>query len=341
METTSKPVRAIILDAGPIIKGEPAVSTLLGQCEELLTTTSVIDEIKDKATRTRLETILMPFLTMRSPKTSSVKFVSEFARKTGDFSVLSRTDIELLALAYEVECERNGGDWRLRKSPGQKRTNGPSPFKTGDQATEDAPAKDSPKETPGNVEAKPESAEIENFPPIPGPEEHLQDMPDMLDSGTAAQAVNPQSNPDPQDESGVGRENPPATEDDAPLEAALPDMDPNLASTDPETDEQDSDSDGWITPSNINRKQLEGASSSSSKAVEPKIMQVVRLPWPTRFASSLTTAGHNNYRFRDAKRLAANEPQPPLPQSAPGEGGEDLHTPMSRYAPHASSKSCH
>ena len=44
--------------------------------------------------------------------------VTEFAKKTGDYGVLSLTDIHLLALTYELECELNHGDWRLLKEPG-------------------------------------------------------------------------------------------------------------------------------------------------------------------------------------------------------------------------------
>jgi PIN domain of ribonuclease len=44
--------------------------------------------------------------------------VIQFAKKTGDYGVLSVTDVHLLALTYELECELNHGDWRLLKEPG-------------------------------------------------------------------------------------------------------------------------------------------------------------------------------------------------------------------------------
>ncbi|CAK7267419.1 20S-pre-rRNA D-site endonuclease nob1 [Sporothrix epigloea] len=126
-DDSSKPIHTLIVDTGPIIKNDPAVSTLLAQAECLVTIPSVIDEIRDPATRARVATTLLPFLTLRTPKAASVKFVSDFARKTGDLEVLSRPDLQLLALTYELECERNGGDWRLRKTPTQKGVNGKSP----------------------------------------------------------------------------------------------------------------------------------------------------------------------------------------------------------------------
>ena len=47
--------------------------------------------------------------------------VADFAKKTGDFAVLSRTDLKVLALAYELECQlgpQKGGN--LREQPLQK-----------------------------------------------------------------------------------------------------------------------------------------------------------------------------------------------------------------------------
>ncbi|KAF9885628.1 Nin1 binding protein [Aspergillus nanangensis] len=127
--TPPKSVHTIVLDAGPILKNTPPLSTLLAQCEELLITPSVVREIRDPDARARVETLYMPFLKQRTPSPKSVAVISEFARKTGDRAVLSKVDIEVLALAYEVECERNGGDWRLRSVPGQKQVNGKPPVK--------------------------------------------------------------------------------------------------------------------------------------------------------------------------------------------------------------------
>ncbi|CAK7237264.1 20S-pre-rRNA D-site endonuclease nob1 [Sporothrix curviconia] len=126
-DDSGKPIHTLVVDTGPIIKNDPDVSSLLAQAECLVTIPSVVDEIRDPATRARVQTTLLPFLTLRTPRAESVKFVSDFARKTGDLEVLSRPDLQLLALTYELECERNGGDWRLRKTPAQKGVNGKSP----------------------------------------------------------------------------------------------------------------------------------------------------------------------------------------------------------------------
>ena len=41
-----KPINTIVLDAGPILKNTPPLSTLLAQCEEHVTTLAIVREIK-------------------------------------------------------------------------------------------------------------------------------------------------------------------------------------------------------------------------------------------------------------------------------------------------------
>ncbi|KAM0349982.1 hypothetical protein HYE67_005492 [Fusarium culmorum] len=122
-----KPIHSLVLDTGPLIKNDPPANTLRAKAEQLYTLPVIISEIRDAATRSRVETTLLPFVTLRSPTPASVKVIRDFARRTGDLAVLSKPDIEVLALGYELECERNGGDWRLRNAPGQKGLNGKPP----------------------------------------------------------------------------------------------------------------------------------------------------------------------------------------------------------------------
>ncbi|PQE24177.1 hypothetical protein CJF31_00002405 [Rutstroemia sp. NJR-2017a BVV2] len=136
---TPKPIHSLVLDAGPIIKNNPAVSSLIAQAEFIYTIPAVVDEIRDEVTRSRVQTTLLPLLTLRSPRPASIKTISEFARKTGDLEVLSRPDIHLMALAYELECERNNGDWRLRSVPGQQRLNGAPPKSLSGEAPAEIP----------------------------------------------------------------------------------------------------------------------------------------------------------------------------------------------------------
>lgn len=228
-ETKPKPIHTIVLDAGPILKNTPPLSTLLAQSTELLTTPSVVSEIRDPDARARVETMYLPFVKQRSPTPNSVAVLSEFARKTGDRSVLSRTDIEVLALAYEVECERNGGDWRLRSVPGQRRVNGKPPVKEGEGEGEvDKIAEELKNATLGNGEEVPE-------------------------------------------------------ETDTPAEKS--DIDSSSQQPQEEQDGSGSDSDGgWITPSNLKKKQARDEAVSQASAPETKTMQVATIT--TDFAVS-------------------------------------------------------
>ena len=130
--TLRKPVHTIVLDAGPLLKNEPTVSTLISQCENLLIVPSVMDEIRDENARSRIKNTLLPFLTIRSPSEKNLRFVTDFSRKTGDSAVLSRTDLLCLALTHELESERNLDDRRDTNAPGPKGMNGSPPRK--DQA---------------------------------------------------------------------------------------------------------------------------------------------------------------------------------------------------------------
>ncbi|KFY82441.1 hypothetical protein V500_10543, partial [Pseudogymnoascus sp. VKM F-4518 (FW-2643)] len=100
---TPKPIHTLVLDAAPLITNTPPISTLLLQSSELYTVPQVLAEIRDAAARSRLETTVLPFLKLRTPRPASVKAVTDFARRTGDLEVLSRPDVLVLALSYELE----------------------------------------------------------------------------------------------------------------------------------------------------------------------------------------------------------------------------------------------
>jgi RNA-binding protein NOB1 len=310
---TDKIFHTIVLDAGPIIRGEPGVSTLLQQCEQILSTPAVIAEIRDEVTRSRISTSLLPFLIQRNPNPESVKTITDFARKTGDLVVLSRVDIQLLALSYELECERNGGDWRLRKIPGQKRTNGPPPAKpevpkesTANEINdeEDVAIEASKLEDSGNVpRAHPEIQEASlNQKPAPNcfpPPTHDIEIRAAPESTSSEPVVKPyigaslsESNPDSlldmhgpfsEEKASSGQQAEETIDEHQPqleqIEAMTEQLDgAHLASPNEEEEaSESSDSEGWITPSNLIKQQEKDASSGTASGTEPKNMQVVRL----------------------------------------------------------------
>lgn len=277
-----KSIHTIVLDAGPIIRGQPSVSSLLQQCESLVSSNAIISEIRDEAARSRLQTTLLPFLALKNPNPNSIKIITDFARKTGDLSVLSRTDIEILALAYELECERNGGDWRLRRTPGQRRTNGPPPGKSSaslDSAT--------PRSLGVDERNSEERIEHENAPyglqSVPRDEELAKTGQVKSDPKTVNQ---PEEDPS---ESSVTSGCPTApgplrideragNNSDNHLDDTLVQQFADTSVSDPDKQSEDSDSEGWITPSNIKRHQeQETATELINTASEPKIMQVATI----------------------------------------------------------------
>jgi UPF0271 protein len=69
----------------------------------LLTTPSVVEELRDLRSRGRLESLLAAGLRVESPGRDSLLRVDEAAGHTGDAGVLSPADRDLLALALERE----------------------------------------------------------------------------------------------------------------------------------------------------------------------------------------------------------------------------------------------
>jgi UPF0271 protein len=68
---------------------------------ELVTPQKVYDEVKDEASRLRLE--LLTRLSVREPEPACVEKIKKAARETGDIAKLSTSDIDLLALALEEQ----------------------------------------------------------------------------------------------------------------------------------------------------------------------------------------------------------------------------------------------
>lgn len=263
-EPPTKPVHTIILDSSPLLLNTPSLSTLLSQCHTLVTTQSVISEIRDPDARLRVENLYLPFLTLRSSQPDSIKRVKEFARRTGDAPVLSRTDTEVLALAYDLECERNGGDWRLRRVPGQKRVNGSKPVVPNESLREEDHAKDSL-----------------------GEENDDQDVVDGLQGVQLGEEdAKPSELPETLDSERPSKDNQPGL----------------VLEEDPIS--SDSDDEGWITPSNIKKHQARDLNSSlSSRPSEAKTLQVATITGDFAMQNVLLQMNLNLLSPKTCKRI--------------------------------------
>lgn len=272
----SKSIHTIVLDAGPILQNHPAVSTLLSKSEALVTTPSVTSEIKDVNARNLFDTTLRPFLEIRTPSALSVTFVTDFARKTGDLAVLSKPDVHVIALAYELDCQRSGGDWHLRRTPGQKAPTAPPqhgvpdvpkdskapPVKTeqtqASAATTAAPWAKFKIPSPTFDEVAPE--DIKFLYQVDSRDEHSNAPEPPADAISESfkdlSTGDSHCEPDPV----VG------CDSQAPLEESAPP--PQLE------DSSSEDSEGWITPSNIGKVQAAEKSASSSTTSPETTLQV-------------------------------------------------------------------
>jgi len=264
LATEEKPVHTILLDASPILLNTPSISTLKATCTTLVTTAAVVSEIRGEEARTRFETLYKPFVEVRSPKPESVKFARDFARRTGDLAVLSETDVELLALAYDLECERNGGDWRLRNTPGQKRVNGRPPVK-------EDPKTDSqvPQDKDSLVEDVTQTLQ------------HATIRSSEVDAKTEGEN-------DTQTESEEGQEL--AGNDEIVPEPA-------------EDESADSD-DGWITPSNIKRKQAKDEGGADTSKPLQKTLQVATMTGDFAMQNVLLQINLNLLSTKTCKRIS-------------------------------------
>jgi RNA-binding protein NOB1 len=264
--TAHKPIHSLVLDTGPLIKNDPPANTLRAKAEQLYTLPCIISEIRDAATRARVETTLLPFITLRSPNPESVKVIRDFARRTGDLAVLSKPDIDVLALGYELECERNGGDWRLRKTPGQKGLNG----KPNKPAEGDVKAEAETEKVEESLEKAVDNLTIEN--PVEQPIGESSQSTEAKE--TVAETVTEPESKDT-DVTDVTEE---TAIQNATAENALAGekADETIEAVEEASDGEASDDEGgWITPSNLKKHQAADTGATPSAPVQKTLQAAV------------------------------------------------------------------
>ncbi|KAJ7639097.1 Nin one binding Zn-ribbon like-domain-containing protein [Roridomyces roridus] len=96
----------LVLDAGPLL----SLSPLRGLAETYLTVPQVLAELKDKRAREHFERLGLNSgvkIEVVAPDAASLSTVIQWAKKTGDYAVLSHPDLCVLALTYAIhERER-------------------------------------------------------------------------------------------------------------------------------------------------------------------------------------------------------------------------------------------
>ncbi|XP_071445419.1 RNA-binding protein NOB1 [Hetaerina americana] len=85
----------------------------------IYTVQNVIDEVTSKSQIRKL--VVLPYeLQIKEPNAESIKFITDFSKKTGDYHCLSATDIRVMALTYQLELEFIGSS-HLKSEPQQSR----------------------------------------------------------------------------------------------------------------------------------------------------------------------------------------------------------------------------
>ncbi|KAF9534695.1 Nin one binding Zn-ribbon like-domain-containing protein [Crepidotus variabilis] len=105
--------RRLVLDAGPLL----SLSPLRGLAGTFLTVPQVLAELKDSRAREHFEKLGLLSgvkIEVKAPDAASLAHVVQWAKKTGDYSVLSHADLCVLALTYalneEDEREKNNSE---------------------------------------------------------------------------------------------------------------------------------------------------------------------------------------------------------------------------------------
>lgn len=88
----------VVLDANAFIKG---LDNILSVADCLVTVPQVVREVKDQRSKDVIQRLPFP-LQQLDPTPASIREVIEMSKKTGDFGVLSRTDVRIAALALDV-----------------------------------------------------------------------------------------------------------------------------------------------------------------------------------------------------------------------------------------------
>ncbi|CDO73747.1 hypothetical protein BN946_scf185015.g75 [Trametes cinnabarina] len=259
----SKPVcKHLVLDAGPLL----SLSPLRGLSETYYTVPQVLDELKDKRAREHFERLGLSAgvrIEVKAPSTAAVAHVIQWAKKTGDYAVLSHPDICVLALTYELD--------EKEKAEAEKAKSADPSADDGDQTHGGEVKQDENASASSNVRAAPEdqidavegseAAQKEDAhdaaedihsdpgdepPPSDSEEESHKDLEEREPLGVELQPA--------KDEPAANASSPPSQSSEVPPALSTVPTSDRPADDAPLYEDPSDDDDGegeWITPSNV------------------------------------------------------------------------------------------
>jgi len=222
----SKKCDVLVVDTAGFIKS----ARLEDIGDQIVTLRGVVSEIRDRATRQRLQDRmqLLPYeVHFKEPNAEDLHHVSEFSKKTGDFGSLSAVDLRVLGLALGMEREAHGGDIsHLRTEPTVRPT---------------------VKQHEAAVDAGGNSNNLPGF-YNPGSEDEEESANEEEPDEEIVKSVEEMTINEKMGET-------PVSDDDDSVEE------------EEEEDEEDDNDDGWITASNIKekRREIEGRSAEGEE----------------------------------------------------------------------------
>ncbi|KAF7970800.1 hypothetical protein HWV62_23090 [Athelia sp. TMB] len=108
-----------------------SLSPLRGLAATYLTVPQVLDELKDKHAREHFEQLGLSAgvkIEVRSPSAAALTYVIQFAKKTGDYSVLSHPDLSVLALTYDLHLKAQADAEKNASQPSELTRETEEPF---------------------------------------------------------------------------------------------------------------------------------------------------------------------------------------------------------------------
>ncbi|KAI5124743.1 hypothetical protein M0805_005377 [Coniferiporia weirii] len=257
--------RNLVLDAGPLL----SLSPLRGLADCYLTVPQVLSELKDKNAREHFEKLGLSAgvkIEVREPDAASLSQVIMFAKKTGDYTVLSHADICVLALTLALDTQDKS---KLRtekdESTGLENSAGCSSNASDVQESTAECAQGDPESEPVDLthefsDSSPSNNGLvnnsEEAGPLVGSGEGREELEKGDDSRRQSDAENSRRSSDAEEPLDVVLEpvssihNPSNPQDDeSPLDRALKFTQNTPIFEDP-SDEDDGEG-GWITPANI------------------------------------------------------------------------------------------
>lgn len=247
----SKKIKHLVVDTTAFIKA----ANLQDLAENVYTIQEVIDEITNDRQRRKL--VVLPYdLKVKNVFSENIKFVTEFSKKTGDYTSLSATDIKVMALTYQLEKEMVGTE-HLKSEPTMQRTikvTGLTGYNANPESESESKAVDS--QTSDNKQETDTETAPANEKKSEDTADNDQESKTKEETDELAQKISEQmQNIDLKDEE---------------VDNLMVKVDTD-EEEDESSEEEDSDSDGgeWITPGNLAEKKKEmDMGEFEDKAVE-------------------------------------------------------------------------